>query len=115
MKNLTLSLLIIIALAAVAFPCGAPVVIEGRVTVNDTGIPGTLVSIYADITQPPIEVVRVSPFGYYTLSPVLPCNGYTIRTAHPKLPITFAPVTIAITDLPQDGSNLIVNIYGEFN
>ena len=111
----TLSTLIhIITLAAVAFPCGAPVVIEGRVTVGAMPMPGTVVTIYAAGEIIPIETVPVSPFGYYTLSPVLPCNGYRIEARHPKLPIVFPAVNIALTDLPQDGSNLIVNITGSF-
>jgi len=106
------TLILILALAAVALPCGAPVVIEGRATVNGFPIPGTLVAIYAETATQPIEVVPASPFGYFTLSPVLPCNGYQIRAVHPKLSITFAPQNIAITDLPQDGTNLIVNLSG---
>lgn len=113
MKTLS-TLILIITLAAVAFPCGAPVVIEGRATVNGLPVPGTLVAIHADITEPPIEVVRASVFGYYQFEPVLPCNGYRVSAAHSKLSIIFTPVNVAISELPQDGSSLVINIFGSW-
>lgn len=101
-------------MSTVAFPCGAPVIITGQVTVGQLPAVGSDVAIFADAEPLPIEVVRVSPFGYYAFSPVLPCNGYRVVASHSKLSITFAPVLIALSDLPQDGSNLIVNINGNW-
>ncbi len=106
MKNLIKLLILIVALSASVFACGAPQPVSGRIVASDALEAmllisrGVVVRVVESLEEPSIfdKEGRVNAFGYFTVQDVTPCLEFIVapRVVNRKFSdyhFTFEPET----------------------